>query len=134
MNDPRTLSSQSYRIIALALLTALIHLFLGVQGGIAIFILNGLGFIALVAALYLLPQLAHWSTYIRWALVAYTAITIVAYFVVNQQSTYIRWALVAYTAITIYFVVNQQPLDSGIGLITKAIEVILIVLLYLQKR
>ena len=111
MNDPRTLSSQSYRIIALALLTALIHLFLGVQGGIAIFILNGLGFIALVAALYLLPQLAHWSTYIRWALVAYTAITIVA-----------------------YFVVNQHPFEDSVGLITKAIEVILIVLLYLQKR
>jgi hypothetical protein len=111
MNDLRTLSSQSYRIIALALLTALIHLFLGIQGGIAIFILNGLGFIALVAALYLLPQLANWRTYIRWALVAYAAITIVA-----------------------YFVVNQQPLDSGIGLVTKAVEVILIVLLYLQTR
>jgi hypothetical protein len=111
MNDLRTLSSQSYRIIALALLTALIHLFLGVQGGIAIFILNGLGFIALVAALYLLPQLAHWSTYIRWALVAYTAITIVA-----------------------YFVVNPHPFEYSVGLITKAIEVILIVLLYLQKR
>ena len=111
MNDLRTLSSQSYRIIALALLTALIHLFLGVQGGIAIFILNGLGFIALVAALYLLPQLAHWSTYIRWALVAYTAITIVA-----------------------YFVVNPHPFEDSVGLITKAIEVILIVLLYLQKR
>ena len=45
MNDLRTLSSQSYRIIALALLTALIHLFLGVRDGFVIFIPNGLGFI-----------------------------------------------------------------------------------------
>lgn len=111
MEDLRSLSSQSYRIVALALLTALIHLFLGIQGGIAIFILNGLGFIALVACLYLVPQLANWRTYLRWALVAYSAITIVA-----------------------YFVVNDQPLDSGIGLVTKAIEVILVVLLYLESR
>ncbi len=111
MNELRSLDSQSFRITGLALLTALIHLFLGVQGGILIFILNGLGFIALVVGLYLLPQLANWRTHIRWALVAYTAITIVA-----------------------YFVVNQNPLDSGIGLLTKAVEVILIVLLYLQTR
>ena len=111
MNELRSLDSQSFRITGLALLTALIHLFLGVQGGILIFILNGLGFIALVAGLYLLPQLANWRTHIRWALVAYTAITIIA-----------------------YFFVNQNPFDSGIGLLTKAVEVILIVLLYLQTR
>ncbi|MCY4410841.1 MAG: hypothetical protein OXC27_10270 [Caldilineaceae bacterium] len=111
MNELRSLDSQSFRITGLALLTALIHLFLGVQGGIFIFILNGLGFIALVVGLYLLPQLANWRTHIRWALVAYTAVTIIA-----------------------YFVVNQNALDSGIGLLTKAVEVILIVLLYLQTR
>ncbi len=111
MNELRSLDSQSFRITGLALLTALIHLFLGVQGGILIFILNGLGFIALVVGLYLLPQFADWRTHFRWALVAYTAITIV-----------------------LYFVVNQNPLDSGIGLLTKAVEVILIVLLYLQTR
>ena len=111
MDDLRSLGSQSYRIIALALLTGLIHLYLGVQDGIPLFILNGLGFIALVAGLYFLPQLANWRLHLRWVLVAYTAITIIA-----------------------YFVVNSQPLDSWIGLVTKAIEVILIVLLYLQQR
>ena len=111
MDDLRSLGSQSYRIIALALLTGLIHLYLGVQDGIPLFILNGLGFIALVAGLYFLPQLANWRLHLRWALVAYTAITIIA-----------------------YFVVDSQPFDSWIGLVTKAIEVILIVLLYLQQR
>ena len=111
MDTAHSLSSQSYRIIALALLTGLIHLYLGVQDGIALFILNGLGFIALVAGLYLLPQLAKWRSYIRWALAAYTAVTVIA-----------------------YFVVNNQPFDSGVGLVTKAIEVILIILLFTQQR
>ena len=111
MDDLRTLGSQSYRIIALALLTALIHLYVGIQDGFPLLILNGLGFIALVAGLYVLPQVAKWNTQIRWALVAYTAITIVA-----------------------YFVIVPQPFDYALGLITKAVEVVLIILLYLQTR
>ena len=111
MDEFRTLNAQSYRIMGLALLTGLIHLFLGIQGAIPIFILNGLGFIALVAALYLVPQLANLRTYTRWALAAYTAVTIIA-----------------------YFVVNQQPLDSGFGLLTKAVELILLLLLLVKQR
>ena len=111
MDELRSLNAQSYRIMGLALLTGLIHLFLGIQGPIPIFILNGLGFIALVAALYLVPQLAHFRTHIRWALATYTAVTIIA-----------------------YFVVNQQPLDSGFGLLTKAVELILLLLLLVKQR
>ena len=110
MLDLRSLSSQSKRIAGLALLTGLIHLFLGLQGQF-ILVLNGLGFIALVIGLYLLPQLANWKTQIRWVLIAYTAVTIVG-----------------------YFAIVPQPLDYGLGLVTKAIEVILIVLLFMQSR
>ena len=110
MLDLRSLSSQSKRIFGLALLTGLIHLFLGLQGQF-ILVLNGLGFIALVIGLYLLPQLATWRTQVRWVLIAYTAVTIVG-----------------------YFAIVPQPLDYGLGLVTKAIEVILIVLLFLQSR
>ncbi|MDE0071849.1 MAG: hypothetical protein OXO48_19210 [Caldilineaceae bacterium] len=111
MDEFRSLNAQSYRIMGLALLTGLILLLLGIQGAIPIFILNGLGFIALVAALYLVPQLANFRTHIRWALAAYTAVTIIA-----------------------YFVVNPQPLDSGFGLLTKAIELILLLLLLVKQR
>ena len=116
MEDIRSLSAQSYRVIGLALLTALIHLFVGFQSGFSefsgfILVLNGLGFIALAAGLYLLPQLANWRNQIRWVLIAYTAVTIVG-----------------------YFAIVPQPLDYGLGLVTKAIEVILIVLLFLQSR
>ncbi len=111
MEEFRSLNAQSYRIMGLALLTGLIHLFLGIQDGIPIFILNGLGFIALVAGLYLVPQLANLRNLIRWALFAYTAVTLIA-----------------------YFVVNEQPLDSGFGLLTKAVELILVLLLLVKQR
>ncbi len=112
MDEFRSLNAQSYRIMGLALLTGLIHLFLGVQVGFPLFILNGLGFIALVVGLYLVPQLASLRPTIRWALVAYTAVTIIAYFVVN----------------------GQQSLDNGFGLLTKAVELILVLLLLIRQR
>ena len=112
MDEYRSLNAQSYRIMGLALLTGLIHLFLGVQDGILIFILNGLGFIALVVALYLVPRLANLRTTIRWALVAYTAVTIIAYFVLNQL----------------------ESLENGFGLLTKAVELILVLLLIVEQR
>ncbi|MDE0200430.1 MAG: hypothetical protein OXK78_19645 [Caldilineaceae bacterium] len=110
MLDLRSLDSQSKRIIGLALLTGLIHLFVGFQSQF-ILVLNGLGFIALAIALYLLPQLANWRTQIRWVLIVYTAVTIIG-----------------------YFAIFPQPLDYGLGLVTKAVEVILIVLLFIQSR
>ena len=110
MEDLSSLSSQSKRIIGLALLTGLIHLFVGLQSQF-ILVLNGLGFIALAIGLYLLPQLATWRSQIRWVLIAYTAVTIVG-----------------------YFAIFPQPLNYGLGLVTKAIEVILIVLLFLPSR
>lgn len=112
MDEYRSLNAQSYRIIGLALLTGLIHLFLGVQDAFPIFILNGLGFIVLVVCLYLVPQLANLRTFIRWGLLAYTAVTIVAYFSINQLGS----------------------LENGFGLLTKAVELILVVLLIVEQR
>ncbi len=110
MEDLRSLSSQSKRIVGLALLTGLIHLFVGLQSQF-ILVLNGLGFIALAIGLEMLPQLANRRTQIRWVLIAYTAVTIVG-----------------------YFILFPQPFEYGLGLVTKAIEVILIVLLFMQSR
>ncbi len=110
MLDLRSLDSQSKRIIGLALLTGLIHLFVGFQSQF-ILVLNGLGFIALAIGLYLLPQLENWKNQIRWVLIVYTAVTIIG-----------------------YFAIFPQPLDYGLGLVTKAVEVILIVLLFIQSR
>jgi hypothetical protein len=91
-------------IFLLALATAAIHLYLGLSFGNTLFVLNGLGYLGLLAALQLpIPQLARFRPIVRWVLVGYTALTIVLYFV-------------------------MAPL-TVIGLVDKAIEVALIVLL-----
>lgn len=99
-------------IIILTTATALIHLFLGFSPTInPLFILNGVGYLSLLAGLYYLPQLAAQRSLIRYALIGYAAITIVAYFIVQ----------------------GADALSSPLGLTTKAIEVILIILLWTEK-
>jgi hypothetical protein len=62
-------------IIALTIVTALIHISLVFPD--LVFIMNGLGFLVLLGALYLpIPQLAGWRRQIRWLLIGYTVLTI----------------------------------------------------------
>lgn len=102
-------------IIVLTALTALIHLFLGI-GSLgdgffgAIFILNALGYLALLAGLYFIPQLAGQRPFIRWAFMGFTAVTII-----------------------LYFVFNWPEIWGVIGLADKAIEIVLVALLWLEK-
>jgi hypothetical protein len=93
-------------IIALTLATALIHISLGGP----LFILNGVGYIVLLVALYWLPQTAAYRTQIRYALIGYTAITIGAYFLMNGD------------------------LSSTVGMLTKVIELTLLVLLWREGQ
>lgn len=104
-----------YGIIVLTIITALIHLALGFTFmpdflGI-MFILNGIAYLALLAGLYFIPQLAQWRSMIRWLLLAFTIITFVLYFVFNWPDI---WGL-------------------G-GLVDKAVELILIILLLIDIR
>lgn len=106
-------NSKQIGIIILTIVTALIHLLLGIgsEGAFRfIFILNFLGYIALLAGLYFLPQLAGRRSLIRWAFIAYTAVTIVLYFVFNWPDVW-----------------------GPMGLLDKAVEIILLVLLWLDK-
>lgn len=94
-------------VILLTLATALIHLQLNFPD--PVFILNGLGYLALLAALYLpLPRLARYRNLVRWALVGYTTLTIFLWILVGARTT--------------------------IGYIDKLIEVALIALLVLEAR
>jgi hypothetical protein len=91
-------------IFLLTLATAAIHLYLGLSFGNTLFVLNGLGYLGLLAALQLpIPLLAHFRDAARWALVGYTTLTIVLYFIDNPA--------------------------MSIGYVDKAIEVILTALL-----
>lgn len=105
--NTKTLTNLSIPIILLAVATAVIHLVLGIPNGFVMFILNGIGYIVLVIALYL-PQLKNYHKLVRWALIAYTAVTIIAWVAIGSR--------------------------NAIGYIDKLIEVALIALLFLEGR
>ena len=97
----------------LTVATAVIHLYLalsaigsmGFNFGVMLFILNGLGYLGLLAVLQLpIRQLARFRSAARWALIAFAALTIVLFFI-------------------------MAPVYPIIGYVDKAIEVALIALL-----
>ena len=100
-------------IFVLTVATAVIHLYLalsaigsmGFDFGVMLFILNGLGYLGLLAVLQLpIRQLARFRSAARWALIAFAALTIVLFFI-------------------------MAPVYMIIGYVDKAIEVALIALL-----
>ena len=120
-------------ICALAAATALIHLWLGAMTSVmlatqpelvaslggatmltvmaALFFANAAGYVVLPAALYLPhPALRPYRRAARWALIGFTALTVVAYFAMIQG----------------HF--------DALGLADKAIEVFLIALLLIEDR
>ncbi len=108
----KKLGSLQYGIIALTVITAVIHLGLGLFFGAInpMFLLNGVGYLVLLAALYFIPQLAPQRSLIRWVLLAYTAVTFILYFVFNWPDVW-----------------------GPIGLIDKGVELVLIILLWLDR-
>lgn len=96
-----------FGIIAAAVVTALIHISLLFPD--AVFILNGLGYLGLLGALYLpLPWLDRWRGLIRWALIGYTVLTIVLWVAIGSR--------------------------TPIAYVSKAAEVVLLALLLLEVR
>ncbi len=105
--DPSTGGPLRVGIVLLTLATALIHLQLAFPD--PAFILNGLGYLTLLAVLYLpIEQVARYRSMVRWALIGYTALTI------------FLWGLLG----------ARTP----IGYIDKMIEILLIFLLLLEAR
>jgi len=94
-------------ILVLTVATAIIHLTLVFPS--PMFILNGLGYLVLLAALFLpIPQLAGYHRLVRWVLLGYTLLTVVLWVVMGSRIP------IAYVA--------------------KVIEVVLILLLWLDSR
>ena len=91
-------------IVVLTLATAIIHLSLG----LTLFILNGIGYIVLLALLYApIPGLAPYQQYVRYVLLAYTALTVILWLPLGTPYT-------------------------GLGYITKLIELGLIAVLTVE--
>ena len=98
-------------IILTTLATALIHFSLLFPD--VLFILNGLGYLALLAAYFLPINLAQrYHNLVRWGFLAFTLVTILAWIAIGDKS----W-----------------PAGS-LGYLTKLIEIILIILLLVDKQ
>ncbi|HTP11034.1 MAG TPA: hypothetical protein VMP08_22420 [Anaerolineae bacterium] len=103
------LSGMQLVILLLMLATALIHLGKGISDGLLMFIANGLGYLALAAVAYLpIAALANFKRLAKWGLLVFTAITIIGWVLIGER--------------------------SALGFITKAIELVLIVLVFLDLR
>ena len=87
-------------IFLLTLATAVIHLYLalsaipyyGLNFVVILFVLNGLGYLGLLAVLQLpIPQLARFRSAARWALIVFAALTIVLFFLMAPEYTIIGY-------------------------------------------
>jgi hypothetical protein len=116
MNQSVKMTGLRWGVVGLTVLTAVIHLVLGLGATepmfMILFVLNGIGYIALLVALYFLKPFAASRPLIRWTLIGFTAVTVILYFVFNGADAF----------------------KSAFGLVDKAVEVILIVLLLMDGR
>lgn len=92
-------------MIVLAVGTAAIHLYLGLQG-FPLFVLNGLGYLA--ALILPIPRISEYRNLVRWVFVGYTALTIFLWILVGAR--------------------------NSLGYTDKVIEIILVALLVLEAR
>ena len=72
-------------IVALTLGTAFIHFSLNFPD--PVFIMNGFGYLALLAALYLpVPRVARYKNAVRWTLIGYAALTIFLWVLLGERT------------------------------------------------
>lgn len=97
-------------LVVLTVITALIHFERAIQDPDIriLFILNGLGYLALLAAFYM-PMFQNQHKLVRWTFIIYTAVTILLYFV---------------------WVVMSGEWTVPLGPIAKLVEVAMIVIIY----
>lgn len=115
MNQAKNqMSPRKFSIIILTVATAIIHIGLAFYamslGGppLVMFLLNGIGYLVLLAAYYLpLPIARDYPRLVRWAFIAFTAVTIIGWVAIGER--------------------------NAIGYIDKLIEVVLIVLLLTDR-
>ncbi|WP_420640801.1 hypothetical protein [Candidatus Leptofilum sp.] len=115
MDTFSNLASRQKGIVGLAVTTAVIHIILALLNSddmmfLVLFLLNGLGYLVLIAGLYFLPQLASQRSLVRWGLLAFTAVTFILYFVFNWPNIW-----------------------GPIGIVDKLIELALMILLWQDK-
>ncbi|MEZ4682160.1 MAG: hypothetical protein R2932_48940 [Caldilineaceae bacterium] len=110
-NQPNHQTMQ-YGALVCAILTAVIHIYLSFQIGDRpdlIFLLNGIGYLVLVSALYLpWAGLSQYKSAIRWLLIGYAALTIVLWIFLGAR--------------------------TFVGYVDKLLEIALIIFLWLDSQ
>jgi len=98
-------------ILILTLITAGIHLMLGITQSDPLFVLNGAGYLVLLYAYLWTPGF------------------------LKSQRSLIRWAYIGFAVVTIvmFFAMSPDPFTSVLGLITKFDELLLVVALLQSK-
>src|SRR5919112_3058805 len=72
-------------VAVLTLMAAVVHLSLLFPD--PVFILNGIGYLALLAALYLpVPRLVPYRRAVRWTLIGYATLTILAWVAIGERT------------------------------------------------
>ena len=72
-------------VVVLTLIAAIVHVSLLFPD--PVFILNGLGYLTLLAALYLpIPRLVPHRRLVRWTLIGYAMLTILAWVVIGERT------------------------------------------------
>jgi len=72
-------------IILLGVATAAIHISLAIPENLVMFYLNGAGYLALTAALYL-PQFEGMRSNVRWALIGFAAVTVIGWVAIGART------------------------------------------------
>ena len=99
---PKSWTFWRWGVVGLTALSAFIHLGFGLRGDLLL-LLNGLGYVGLLGLLVVpLAFLMAQRQWVRWLLLAYTAVTFIGYFALHTPADY-----------------------SNTGLLTKLIEFIL---------
>ena len=77
-----------WAIVVLVVFTAAVHIWLGISIPDTVFLLNGLGYLGLLGLLYLpLALLTPYRNIVRWVLIAYAAVTIFAWWFLDDQKS-----------------------------------------------
>jgi hypothetical protein len=110
-------------ILVLAAVTAIVHLALGIGGIVSgqggafniMFVLNGVGYFALLAALFLpgVPVFGNNRAAAHYLMIAYTALTFVLYFVFNGFSEFGTAAIVAKSAELLLIIATVLHLNAA---------------------
>jgi len=106
------LGSVQLAIIITTLITAVIHLYIGITLPSTLFVLNGIGYLVLMIGLFVPISLAQQNrALIRWGLIGFTAVTILAWLAIGDKS----WP------------------SGALGYITKLDEIVLLALLWMDR-